>query len=107
MSRLLKAHLNTIEKEIDVRFMDVKNISKMILEYTKEETFTYWGDGKFTAISGKGKIIGYIPKGDTELLNRVRELINLGWDNSNRQIPLDRTSWNMKGDVIRKKIMEL
>ena len=107
MSTLRKEIISVINQAIDVPDMDVYNISGMILEYHKEDTFTYWGDGKFTAISARGKLIGYLPKGDPELLNRVRELINLGWDNSKRQIPLDRTSWNMKGEHLRNMIMSL
>ncbi len=107
MSKLRKDIISVIEQAIDVPAMDTYNISGMILEYHKEDTFTYWGDGKFTAISARGKLIGYLPKGDIELLNRVKELINLGWDNSNRQIPLDRTSWNMKGEHLRNMIMSL
>lgn len=108
MSQLLKENLKPIEESIDVHFMDVKNISKMILEYKKEDVFfSCWSEGKFIAMSSMGKVVGYLPKGDDELFERVKELISLGWRNKNRQIPLDRTSWNMKGDVIRKKIMEL
>ena len=107
MSTLRKEIISVIEQAIDVPLMDVYNISGMILEYHKEDTFTYWGDGKFTAISARGKLIGYLPKGDVELLNRVKELINLGWDNSNRRIPLDRTSWNMKREYLRNMIMSL
>jgi len=107
MSTLRKEIISVIEQAIDVPLMDVYNISGMILEYHKEDTFTYWGDGKFTAISARGKLIGYLPKGDPELLNRVKELINLGWDNSNRRIPLDRTSWNMKREYLRNMIMSL
>jgi hypothetical protein len=107
MSKLRKEIISVIEQAIDVPYMDTYNISGMILEYNKEDTFTYWGNGKFTAISARGKMIGYLPKGDLELLNRVRELINLGWDNSKRQIPLDRTSWYMKKEHLRNMIMEL
>lgn len=107
MSTLLKNFVSAIEQAIDVPLMDVYNISGMILEYYKDDTFTYWSDGKFTAISARGKLIGYLPKGDIELLNRVKELINLGWDNSNRRIPLDRTSWNMKREYLRNMIMSL
>ena len=107
MSKLRNEIISVIEQCIDCHMMDVYNISGMILEYYKEDTFTYWGDSKFTAVSTRGKLIGYIPKGDPALLNRVRELINLGWDNSNRQIPLDRTSWNMKKEHLRNMIMSL
>ena len=107
MSTLRKNIISAIEQAIDVPLMDVYNISEMILDYYKEDTFTYWGDGKFTAISARGKLIGFLPKGDIELLNRVKELINLGWDNSNRRIRLDRTSWNMKGEHLRNMIMSL
>ena len=107
MSTLRKDIISVIKQAIDVHDMDVYNISGMILEYHKEDTFTYWGDGKFIAISARGKLIGYLPKGDIELLNRVKELINLGWDNSNRRIPLDRTSWNMKREHLRNMIMSL
>ncbi len=114
MSKLRKEIISVIQQAINVPDMDVyggpwvlQNISGMILEYYKDDTFTYWPDGKFTAISARGKLIGYLPKGDIELLNRVKELINLGWDNSTRQIPLDRTSWNMKGEHLRNMIMSL
>ena len=107
MSKLHKDIISVIKQAIDVPDMDTYNISGMILDYHKEDTFTYWGEAKFTAVYARGKLIGYIPKGDIELLNRVRELINLGWDNSNRQIPLDRTSWNMKKEHLRNMIMEL
>jgi hypothetical protein len=106
-SKLRQEIISVINQAIDVPDMDVYNISGMILDYHKEDTFTYWGDAKFTAISARGKLIGYIPKGDIELLNRVRELINLGWGNSDRRIPLDRTSWNMQHEHIRRMIMEL
>jgi hypothetical protein len=107
MSKLRKEIISVINQAIDVHNMDVYNISGMILEYHKEDTFTYWGDGKFTAVSTRGKLIGYIPKGDPELLNRVKELISLGWDNLYHRIRLDRTSWSMKGEHIRRMIMEL
>jgi hypothetical protein len=107
MSKLRNEIISVINQAIDVPLMDVYNISGMILEYHKEDTFTYWSEGNFTAITTRSKLIGYIPKGDIELLNRVKELINLGWDNSYRQIPLDRTSWSMKGEHIRRMIMEL
>ena len=107
MSTIQKEIISIIEQAIDVPDMDVYNITEMILEYHKEDTFTYWSDGKFTAISARGKLFGYLPKGDPELLNRVIELINLGWDNSDRKIPLDRTSWNMKKEHLRNMIMSL
>ena len=87
--------------------MDVYNISGMILDYYKEPALTYWSEGNFTAITTRSKLIGYIPKGDIELLHRVKELMSLGWDNSKRQIPLDRTSWNMKREHLRNMIMSL
>ena len=107
MSNLRKEIISVIEQAIDVPLMDVYNISGMILDYYKEPALTYWSEGKFTAITTRSKLIGYIPKGDPELLNRVKELISLGWCNSDRRIPLDRTSWNMKKEHLRNMIMDL
>jgi hypothetical protein len=107
MSNLRKEIISVIEQAIDVPLMDVYNISGMILDYYKEPALTYWSEGKFTAITTRSKLIGYIPKADPELLNRVKELISLGWDNSDRRIPLDRTSWNMKKEHLRNMIMDL
>ncbi len=107
MSKLRKRFATAIQDKIDVRYMDVYNISEMILSFYLEPVLTYWNVGKFIALSIGGKVIGYIPKGDDELLNRVKELTSLGWTNSDRRIRLDRTSWKMKGDHLRKMIMEL
>ena len=107
MSNLRKEIISVIEQAIDVPLMDVYNISGMILDYYKEPALTYWSEGKFTAITTRSKLIGYIPKADPELLNRVKELISLGWDNSDHRIRLDKTSWSMKHDHIRNMIMDL
>ena len=107
MSNLRKEIISVIEQSIDCHMMDVYNISGMILDYYKEPALTYWSEGNFTAITTRSKLIGYIPKGDIELLYRVKELMSLGWDNSKRQIPLDRTSWNMKKEHLRNMIMSL
>ena len=107
MSNLRKEIISVIEQAIDCHMMDVYNISGMILDYYKEPALTYWSEGNFTAITTRSKLIGYIPKGDIELLHRVKELMSLGWDNSDHRIPLDRTSWNMKKEHLRNMIRSL
>lgn len=107
MSKIHKQFASAIQHEIDVHLMDIYNISEMILDYYKEPALTYWSEGKFIALSLRGRLMGYIPKGDIELLERVKDLTSLGWDNADRRIRLDRTSWNMKGEHLRKMIMEL
>ena len=107
MSNIHKQFATAIQHKIDVHLMDIYNISEMILDYYKEPTLTYWSEGKFIALSLRGRLMGYIPKGDIELLERVKDLTSLGWDNADRRIRLDRTSWNMKGEHLRKMIMEL
>jgi hypothetical protein len=108
MSNIHKQFATAIQHEIDVHLMDIYNISEMILDYYKEQpALTYWSEGKFIALSFRGKLMGYIPKGDIELLERVKDLTSLGWDNADRRIRLDRTSWKMKGEHLRKMIMEL
>jgi len=108
MSKIHKQFATAIQHEIDVHLMDIYNISEMILDYYKEQpALTYWSEGKFITLSLRGKFFGFIPKGDIELLERVKDLTSLGWDNADRRIRLDRTSWNMKGEHLRKMIMEL
>ena len=107
MSKSHKRFETAIQHEIDVYFMDIYNISEMILDYYKEPALTYWREGNFIALSLRGKVFGYIPRGDDELLERVKDLTSFGWDNADRRIRLDRTSWEMKGDHLRKMIMDL
>ncbi len=106
-SKLRQEITSIIQTGIDRKNMDVYNISEMILEFYKEPVLTYWGDSRFIALSVGGRLLGYIPRRDNELLDRVKELTSLGWDNSDRRIPLDRTSWNMQHEHIRRMIMEL
>ena len=109
-SSTLKKTLTTdINDSIDVALMDTPNITNMIIDYAKYDTLTYWASDKnFIQFSGHGKVIGYLPKDDKELLERVRELVNVcGWTNEDRSIRLDRTSWKYQHDAIRNKIMGL
>jgi len=110
MNSILKKTLsNDIKDAIDVDLMDVTNISNMILDYSKTDTFTCWASDKnFIQFSGHGKTIGFLPKDDKELIQRVRELVNeCGWSNNDKSIRLDRTSWKLQHDFIRNKIMSL
>jgi hypothetical protein len=104
---IIKLTISTdLSRSIDVPLMDVKNISKLILEYNKE-MFSYHttiSHPKYYTIYSNNKKIGYIPSDDSELLHRVEELVEMGWTNSNRRIPLDITSWRMKGTAIRYAI---
>jgi len=106
-SKLRQEITSIIQTGIDRKNMDVYNISEMIFEFYKEPVLTYWQEGRFVALSVGGRLLGYIPRRDDELLERVKELTSLGWCNSDRRIPLDRTSWNMQYEHIRRMIMEL
>ena len=102
--------LSEIKSAIDVPMMDVKNISNLILEeYVREDRLTYWSRYPgFYTISVGGKQIGYIPSDDSELIERVRELVNYrGWENADKSVRLDITSWKMKRQAIKNKIFSL
>jgi hypothetical protein len=104
---IIKLTISTdLSHAIDVPMMDVDNISKLILEYNKE-LFSYHttiSHPKYYTIYSNNKKLGYIPNNDSELLQRVEELVEMGWNNSNRRIRLDITSWRMKGTAIRYAI---
>ena len=107
MSILKQTILTELNEALDVPLMDVMNVSNIIFnEYIKEEVFMYWRwrEGFFTIYTG-GKQMGFIPDNDPELLDRVRELVNLGWDNSNKNVRLDITSWKTQGSTIRNIIL--
>lgn len=108
-STLKKTLTADINDAIDVALMDTPNITNMIIDYAKHDTFTYWAAEKFfIQFWGHGKIIGFLPKDDNELIERVRELVNVcGWTNENKSIRLDITSWKMKREHIRNMIMSL
>ncbi len=110
MNSILKKNIQSeIKSAIDGPLMDSSNISSMILDYAKHDNLTYKDCGdNFLHIYSLGKSIGYIPKGDIELLERIKELVNLcGWSNSNKSIRLDKTSWKLQHNAIRNKIMSL
>lgn len=109
-SSTLKKNLTAyIGDSIDTHLMDTPNITNMIIDYAKYDTLTYWASDKnFIEFSGHGKVIGCIPNGDKELLERIRELVNVcGWTNEDKSIRLDKTSWKNQHDSIRRKIMSL
>jgi hypothetical protein len=99
-----------IQRAIDVPMMDVKNISNLILEgYVRDDRLTYWRSNKgFYNISIGRKDIGVIPDDDQELLERVRVLVNYyGWENADKSVRLDLSSWRNKREAIRNKIFSL
>ena len=104
---IIKLTISTdLSHAIDVPMMDVDNISKLILEFNKE-LFSYHttiSHPKYYTIYSNNKKLGYIPSNDSELLQRVEELVGMGWNNSDRRIPLDITSWKMRGEAIRNVI---
>lgn len=108
MSTIKQTILKEIQSAIDVPMMDVKNISNLILDdYVRENRLTYWKSYPgFYAIS-VGGVLGYIPDDDSELFERVRELVNLGWTNKDRSIRLDISSWRTQRQAIRAKIFSL
>jgi hypothetical protein len=103
--------LSQIQSAIDVPMMDVKNISNLILEgYVRNDRLTYWRGGYrgYYNISIGRKDIGFIPDDDPELLERVRELVNYsGWENADKSVRLDISSWKNKRESIRNKIFSL
>jgi hypothetical protein len=102
--------LSQIQSAIDVPMMDVKNISNLILEgYVRDDRLTYWRNGRdFYVVSIGRNNIGFIPDDDPELLERVRELVNYrGWENSDKCVRLDISSWKNKREAIRNKIFSL
>jgi hypothetical protein len=104
---IIKLTISTdLSHAIDVPLMDVKNISKLILEFNKEKFsfHTTISHPSYYTIYSNNKKIGYIPSNDSELLQRVEELVEMGWNNSDRRIPLDITSWKMRGAAIRNVI---
>ena len=103
--------LHEIQSAIDVPMMDVKNISNLILEgYVRDDRLTYWRGnyrGYYNISIGR-KDIGFIPDDDPELLERVRELVNYyGWENADKSVRLDITSWKVQRQAIKNKIFSL
>ena len=110
MTSIKQTILSNVQQSISVPMMDVNNISNIIVDYVNEERLTYWkGEHRgFYNIAIGSKNIGFIPDNDEELLNRIKELVNYtGWDNSNRQVRLDISSWRNKGKAIRTKIFDV
>jgi hypothetical protein len=102
--------LSEIQSAIDVPMMDVKNISNLILEeYVRDDRLTYWRNGRdFYVVSIGRNNIGFIPDDDPELLEHVRELVNYrGWENADKSVRLDMTSWRVQRQAIRNKIFSL
>ncbi len=103
--------LSEIQSAIDVPMMDVKNISNLILEgYVRDDRLTYWRGcyrGYYNISIGR-KDIGFIPDDDPDLLERVRELVNYsGWENADKSVRLDISSWRVQRQAIRNKIFSL
>jgi hypothetical protein len=108
MSTIKLTILNELNNALKVPMMDVKNISNIIFDnYIKEDKVTYHscGNGFYKVYSGD--FYCFIPENDPELLQRIKELINLGWTNSNRRIRLDISSWNSRRQAIRDAIFTL
>jgi hypothetical protein len=98
-----------IQSSIDVDLMDTVNVANLITNYADEQVFMYHTfNDNFYAIYHRTKLLGYIPTQDQELLDRVRDLVNIfGWNNTDRSIRLDMSSWRLQSKVLRHKIMSL